>query len=55
MTDAVIGNVDCVGDEAELFECYHSSIGVHSCGTQSTASDPEVVISCYGMSDPWKI
>ena len=29
--DAVIGEVNCVGTEAELLECSHASVGVHHC------------------------
>ena len=36
------GEVHCVGDEPELLECSHSSIGRHSCGLGSNTV-PDIV------------
>ena len=47
--DPVIGEVHCVGDEPEMLECSHTSIGKHDCGDDSEESfDPDVILSCYG-------
>ena len=45
----MIGEVHCVGDEPEMLECSHTSIGKHDCGDDSEESfDPDVILSCYG-------
>ena len=43
------GEVHCVGDEPEMLECSHSSIGRHSCGLGSNTV-PDIVISCFGKN-----
>ena len=44
----LLGEVHCVGTEPDLFECSHSSVGIHSCGRHQTPV-PDIAISCYGM------
>ena len=44
----LFGEVHCVGTEPDLFECSHTSIGIHSCGSHLDRI-PDVAISCYGM------
>ena len=44
----LFGEVHCIGTEPELFECSHSFIGWHACGSQWD-SVPDIAISCYGM------
>ena len=44
----LFGEVHCIGTELDLFECSHTSIGVHSCGSQLDPI-PDIAISCYGM------
>ena len=44
----LVGGVHCVGTEAELLQCSHSSIGSHQCGESQTSDQEDVVISCYG-------
>ena len=44
----LLGEVHCVGNEQELLECSHTSIGRHSCGPLSGLV-PDIIISCYGM------
>lgn len=46
--NAVVGEVNCVGTEAGLLECSHSSIGRLSCGNLASETVPDIVISCYG-------
>ncbi|CAI8018786.1 Deleted in malignant brain tumors 1 protein [Geodia barretti] len=45
--DPVVGEVHCIGNEPELLECSHASIGVHFCAGFSRF-DPDIIISCYG-------
>ena len=45
--DAVIGEVQCVGTEPELIECFHASFGDHNCGPLHNT--PNIIISCSGM------
>ena len=47
--NAVIGDVDCIGNEPEVVECFYSSIGDHRCIAPIT--DPDIIISCYGLSE----
>ena len=47
--NAVIGDVDCVGNEPEVVECFHSGIGDHRC--RAPITDPDIIISCYGLSE----
>ena len=51
MSDRVflLGEVHCVGNEPELLECSHTSIGVHSCGRDATSIPNDIIISCRGM------
>ena len=51
MSDRVflLGEVHCVGNEPELLECSHTSIGVHSCGRDATSIPDDIIISCRGM------
>ena len=44
----LVGEIHCVGTEPELFECSHTSIGIHSCGRDADPV-PDVAVSCYGM------
>ena len=44
----LVGEIHCVGTEPELFECSHTSIGIHSCG-RDAGPVPDVAVSCYGM------
>ena len=43
--DAVIGEVNCIGTEQELFECSHSNIGYHRC-RRLPSPVPDIAISC---------
>ena len=45
----VLGQVDCVGTEMELFQCFYFDIGRHLCSKEHTLPD-DVIISCYGRS-----
>ena len=45
----LLGEVHCIGTEAELLECSHSSIGRHLCGITIIPPVPDIVISCFGM------
>ena len=47
--DKVIGEVHCIGTEPELLEYSHASIGFHYCS--SFYNEPDIVISCYGMTN----
>ena len=53
--DAVIGEVHCVGTEHQLLDCSHASIGFHFCGTLSTTTTPDIIISCYGRHIIFKL
>ena len=46
----VVGEIHCVGNETELLECSHDSIGHHRCGG-STEDTDTVAIVC-GMPQP---
>ena len=46
--DPVVGEVHCIGNEPELLECSHASIGVHFCAG-FTRFDPDIIVSCYGI------
>ena len=48
-SNAIIGEVHCVGTEPELLECSHASIGSHRCGIHTDYdTDSDIIISCYG-------
>ena len=49
--DAVIGEVYCVGNEPELLECSHGSIGSHRCDVYPdyNITNTDIIISCYGI------
>ena len=40
-----VGEIHCTGNEMELLECSHNSIGDHLCHSAS----PDVAVWCYGM------
>ena len=44
----LLGEVHCIGTEAELLECSHSSIGRHLCGITLIPPVRDIVISCFG-------
>ena len=44
----LLGEVHCIGNEQELFECSHSALGRHACGLGSTPI-PDIAISCFGV------
>lgn len=41
----VIGEVECVGTESELLECFHTPIGEHYCNDVHV---PDIAIHCTG-------
>ena len=40
----VIGEVHCIGDETELMECSHDSIGHHLCGGSTEDADTVAIV-----------